>query len=54
MLYPPLLLLPVTTGQESNDISPTGTLVFPHNKYLVLKMGNKEVLCEDVLESMVG
>jgi hypothetical protein len=30
-----------------------GTLVFPRNKYLVLKMGQKEVLCEDVLESMV-
>ncbi|KAI3423995.1 hypothetical protein D9Q98_009828 [Chlorella vulgaris] len=30
-----------------------GTLVFPRNKYLVLKMGQKEVLCEDVLDSMV-
>ena len=31
-----------------------GTLVFPKNKYLVLRMGQKDVLCEDVLESMVG
>ncbi|KAI7835747.1 hypothetical protein COHA_010352 [Chlorella ohadii] len=30
-----------------------GTLVFPRNKYLVLRMGQKEVLCEDVLESMI-
>ena len=27
--------------------------MFPRNKYLVLRMGQKEVLCEDVLESMV-
>ena len=32
----------------------SGTLVFPRNKYLVLRMGQKEVLCEDVLESMVS
>ena len=31
-----------------------GTLVFPKNKYLVLRMGQKDVLCEGVLESMVG
>lgn len=30
-----------------------GTLTFPRNKYLVLRTGNKEVLCEDVLESIV-
>lgn len=30
-----------------------GTLLFPKNKYLVMKMGNKEVICEDVLESMI-
>ena len=30
-----------------------GTLVFPKNKYVVLRLGNKEVLCEDVLESMI-
>lgn len=30
-----------------------GTLVFPHNKYLILRLGNKEVLCEDVLESFI-
>lgn len=35
-------------------LMPTGTLVFPRNKYLVLRMGQKEVLCEDVLESMVS
>lgn len=32
----------------------SGTLLFPRNKYLVLRMGQKEVLCEDVLESMVS
>jgi hypothetical protein len=31
----------------------SGTLIFPHNKYLVVRMGNKEVLCEDVLESVI-
>ena len=30
-----------------------GTLVFPKNKYLVLRLGNKDVLCEDVMESMI-
>ena len=30
-----------------------GTLVFPRNKYLVLRLGNKEVLCEDVLENFI-
>lgn len=30
-----------------------GTLVFPKNKYLGLKFGPKEVLCEDAFESMV-
>ena len=31
-----------------------GTLVFPRNKYVVLRLGQKEVLCEDVLDSLVG
>jgi len=30
-----------------------GTLTFPRNKYVVLRMGNKDVLCEDVLESII-
>ncbi|KAK9820422.1 hypothetical protein WJX72_010106 [[Myrmecia] bisecta] len=30
-----------------------GTLVFPKNKYMVLKFGHKEVLAEDILENMV-
>eukprot|EP00891_Asterochloris_glomerata_P006405 jgi/Astpho2/6405/Aster-x0281 len=30
-----------------------GTIVFPKNKYMVLKFGNKDVLCEDVLENMI-
>jgi len=30
----------------------SGTLVFPKNKYIVLRLG-KEALCEDVLESMI-
>jgi len=31
-----------------------GTIVFPKNKYLLLKFGQKDVLCEDVFENMVG
>lgn len=31
-----------------------GTLVFPHNKYMVLRTAPSSVLCEDVFESMVG
>ncbi len=30
-----------------------GTLMFPANKYMVLKFGNRDILCEDVLDSMV-
>ena len=30
-----------------------GTLVFPANKYMVLKFGTRDILCEDVLDSMV-
>ncbi|BDA48133.1 probable DNA-binding protein RHL1 at N-terminal half [Coccomyxa sp. Obi] len=30
-----------------------GTLMFPSNKYMVLKFTNKDILCEDILESMV-
>lgn len=30
-----------------------GTLVFPRNKYMVLKPGSKDILAEDILESMV-
>ena len=30
-----------------------GTLVFPRNKYMVLRLTAKHALCEDVLESMV-
>ena len=30
-----------------------GTIVFPKNKYMLLKFGQKEVLCEDVFENMV-
>ena len=31
-----------------------GTIIFPKNKCMVLKFGNKDVLCEDVLENMVS
>lgn len=31
-----------------------GTLMFPSNKYMILKFTNKDVICEDILESMVG
>lgn len=30
-----------------------GTIVFPKNKYLSLKLGSKDVVCEDVFESVV-
>lgn len=30
-----------------------GTLMFPQNKYLSLKVGNSDVLCEDVFESAI-
>ena len=30
-----------------------GTLMFPANKYMVLKFGNRDILCEDVLDCMV-
>ena len=30
-----------------------GTIVFPKNKYMLLKFGQKEVLCEDIFENMV-
>ena len=31
-----------------------GTLMFPSNKYMILRFGAKDIMCEDVLESMVG
>ncbi len=31
-----------------------GTLVFPNNRYLVLRFGQKDIICEDVLENMVS
>jgi hypothetical protein len=31
-----------------------GTLVFPKNRYLVLRFGQKDIICEDVLENMVS
>ena len=31
-----------------------GTLVFPKNRYLVLRFGQKDIVCEDVLENMVS
>jgi hypothetical protein len=31
-----------------------GTLVFPKNKYMMLKLGGSSVLCEDIFENMVG
>ena len=30
-----------------------GTLFFPKNKYMTLRFAQKEVLCEDIFESMV-
>lgn len=31
-----------------------GTIVFPKSKYMLLKFGQKDVLCEDIFENMVG
>lgn len=31
----------------------SGTLMFPSNKYMVLKFTSKNVLCEDMFENMV-
>lgn len=31
-----------------------GTIVFPKNKYMLLKFGQKDVLCEDIFENMVS
>jgi hypothetical protein len=31
-----------------------GTLMFPQNKYMVLKFTSKNIVCEDILESMVS
>lgn len=31
-----------------------GTLMFPSNKYMVLRFTSKNVLCEDIFENMVG
>ena len=31
-----------------------GDLIFPKNKYLVLKAGHKDVLCEDIFDMLVG
>ena len=30
-----------------------GSLIFPENKYLSLKVGNREVVCEDVFDSLL-
>ena len=30
-----------------------GTIIFPKNKYMLLKFGQKDVLCEDIFENMV-
>lgn len=30
-----------------------GTIFFPKNKYMTLRFAQKEVLCEDIFESMV-
>ncbi len=37
----------------SGRLKMVGTLLFPKAKYLLLKFGAKDVLCEDVFESMV-
>ena len=31
-----------------------GTIFFPKNKYMTLRFATKEVLCEDIFESMVS
>ena len=30
-----------------------GTLIFPNNKYISLRIGNKDVICEDIFECVI-
>jgi hypothetical protein len=30
-----------------------GTLIFPNNKYISLRVGNKDVICEDIFECVI-
>ncbi|KAK9825167.1 hypothetical protein WJX81_001187 [Elliptochloris bilobata] len=45
----PVLYIELTEGR----LKFFGTLVFPKNRYLVLRFGQKDIVCEDVLENMV-
>lgn len=38
----------------SGRLKLVGTLLFPKTKYQLLKLGGKDVLCEDIFESVVG
>jgi hypothetical protein len=46
----PVMYLDFPTGR----LKLFGTLVFPKNKYMVLRLGGSSVLAEDVFENMVG
>ena len=37
----------------SGRLKLTGTLTFPKAKYLLLKFGAKDVLCEDIFDTVV-
>ena len=45
----PVLYIDFPTGR----LKCFGTLIFPKNKYMLLRLGQKDVMCEEVLESMV-
>jgi hypothetical protein len=38
----------------SGRLKLVGTLLFPKTKYQLLMLGGKDVLCEDIFESVVG
>lgn len=45
----PVLYFDFPTGR----LKLVGTLLFPKSKYLLLKFGTKDVLCEDVFDTVV-
>ncbi|DBA84268.1 TPA: hypothetical protein ACH3X2_006326 [Trebouxia sp. C0005] len=46
-------IAPATAGKLLGRLKFLGTIVFPKNKYMLLKFGQKDVLCEDIFENMI-
>ena len=46
----PVLYIDFPTGR----LKLIGTLLFPKTKYQLLRLGGKDVLCEDIFESVVS